>query len=76
MPATRSSPTTTPDDEDIAPQVRGSGLIFTANLFAALVELVSQVVLVRALSKGQFGAFAFAIALVLFVQNIAVSACR
>ena len=72
MPATRSSPATRPDDEDIAPQVRGSGLIFAANLFAALVELVSQVVLVRVLSKGQFGAFAFAIALVLFVQNIAV----
>ena len=72
MSATRTSPATSPDDEDIAPQVRGSGLIFAANLFAALVELVSQVVLVRALSKGQFGAFAFAIALVLFVQNVAV----
>jgi O-antigen/teichoic acid export membrane protein len=72
LSATRSSPATSRDHEEIAPQVRGSGLIFAANIFAALVELVSQVVLVRALSKGQFGAFAFAIALVLFVQNIAV----
>ena len=43
MSATRSSPATSPDDEDIAPQVRGSGLIFAANVFAALVELVGDV---------------------------------
>jgi O-antigen/teichoic acid export membrane protein len=74
LPATRHSPTPSAgsDHREIAPQVRGSGLIFAASLFAALIELVSQVVLVRVLTKDEFGAFAFAIALVLFVQNLAV----
>jgi O-antigen/teichoic acid export membrane protein len=72
LSTTHASPAVARDHADIAPQVRGSGLIFAGSLLAAVIELGSQVILVRELAKADFGALAFAIALVLFLQTFAV----
>lgn len=49
-------------------QVRGSSLLLLGRVAAMLLTVTTQVVLVRALSKSEFGAFAFALAV--------ASACR
>jgi O-antigen/teichoic acid export membrane protein len=63
---------TSADPVGMAPQLRGSSLIFVANLAGAFVELGTQVIAARYLSKAEFGALAFALSIVLFCQNIAL----
>lgn len=44
-------------------QVRGSSLLVIGRVAAMVISLVTQVIIVRALTKADFGAFAFALAL-------------
>src|SRR4051795_6217433 len=51
--------------------VRGSNLVLAASGIGAVLELGSQVMAVRYLSTSAFGAFAFALAVALFLQGVA-----
>ena len=44
--------------------IRGSSLLFLGRIIALLINFVSQVLIVRYLSKNDFGAFAYAVAVV------------
>jgi O-antigen/teichoic acid export membrane protein len=46
-----------------ARQIRGSALLFTGRMLALAINLVTQVVIVRLLSKGDYGAFAYALSI-------------
>jgi O-antigen/teichoic acid export membrane protein len=50
---------------------RGSNLVLVASAVGATLELGSQVMAVRHLSTSAFGAFAFALAVALFLQGVA-----
>jgi O-antigen/teichoic acid export membrane protein len=50
---------------------RGSNLVLVASGIGAILELGAQVMAVRHLSTSAFGAFAFALAIALFLQGIA-----
>ena len=50
--------------------VRGSSLLFAGRVLEVLLNLVSQVLVVRALTKEDFGAFSFALALVAIGTNL------
>ncbi|MCW3066822.1 MAG: hypothetical protein JWN32_3994 [Solirubrobacterales bacterium] len=50
---------------------RGSNLVLAASAIGAVLELGSQVMAVRHLSTPAFGAFAFALAVALFLQGVA-----
>lgn len=52
--------------------VRGSSLLLAGRVFAFGIGFVTQVLLVRALSKGEFGAFAFALSAVALLQAFAL----
>jgi O-antigen/teichoic acid export membrane protein len=51
--------------------LRGSNLVLVASAIGAVLELASQVMAVRHLSTSAFGAFAFALAVALFLQGVA-----
>ena len=46
-----------------AQQIRGSALLFAGRMLALAINLVTQVVIVRLLSKSDYGAFAYALAI-------------
>jgi len=63
---------TVPESPDVAPgqqpesrrQLRGSTLLLSGRVLALLLNLVTQVVIVRALAKDDFGIFAYGLSLV------------
>jgi O-antigen/teichoic acid export membrane protein len=57
-------------------QIRGSTLLLAGQVFAVLVNLATQIVLVRYLSKTSFGAFAYALAIVSLAETIAALGLR
>jgi O-antigen/teichoic acid export membrane protein len=52
--------------------IRGSALLLTGRLMAVLVNLGTQVLLVRYLSKSGYGAFAYALSIVSMASSVAV----
>jgi O-antigen/teichoic acid export membrane protein len=52
-------------------QIRGSALLMAGQVFAVLINLVSQVLLVRYLSKTGYGSFAFALSIVQISELVA-----
>lgn len=57
-------------DEVIRTQVRGSSVMLVGRLLALVLNLGVQVLLVRYLSKQDYGSFAFAIAMVAIATNL------
>src|SRR5947207_2722133 len=55
---------------DVATQIRGSGMILGANVLAVGLEFVSQIIAVRALSRSDYGALAYALSAVLLLQTL------
>ena len=55
---------TTPDRGIVRSHIRGSSLLFLGRIIALLINFVTQVLIVRYLSKNDFGAFAYAVAVV------------
>ncbi len=53
-------------------QIRGSSLLLVGRLIAIGLDLMTQVLIVRSLSKGDFGAFAFALSIVSLLATISV----
>jgi O-antigen/teichoic acid export membrane protein len=51
-------------------QIRGSSLLLAGRMAAILINLAVQVLIVRYLSKTEFGAFAYALSLVSIVETI------
>jgi O-antigen/teichoic acid export membrane protein len=59
-----------------ANQIRGSSLLLAGQVVAVVLNLVAQVLLVRYLSKADYGAFAFALAVVQVAEIIAAAGLR
>lgn len=57
-------------------QIRGSTLLLGGQAFAVVVNLTTQVLLVRTLSKGSYGAFAFALSIVALAEAFAAFGLR
>lgn len=53
-------------------QIRGSSLLLVGRLIAIGLDLITQILIVRSLSKGDFGAFAFALSIVSLLSTISV----
>ncbi len=51
-------------------QIRGSSLLLFGRLLSTGINFASQVLIVRSLSKGDFGAFAYGLSIVAFFQGI------
>ncbi len=51
-------------------QIRGSSLLLFGRLLSTGINFASQVLIVRSLSKGDFGAFAYGLAIVAFFQGL------
>ena len=54
-----------------ATQIRGSGLLLAGRLITLAVGFVAQVIIVRYLTKGDFGAFAFALSIASLAASLA-----
>src|SRR5438128_6462585 len=54
----------------VAAQIRGSGMILGANVLAVGLEFASQIIAVRALSRSDYGALAYALAALLVLQTL------
>jgi O-antigen/teichoic acid export membrane protein len=54
----------------IADHVRGSSLMLAGRLAALVVAFLTQVIIVRHLSTGDYGAFAYALSAVLLLQSV------
>jgi O-antigen/teichoic acid export membrane protein len=54
----------------VAAHVRGSSLMLAGRVGALVVAFLTQVLVVRHLSKGDYGAFAYALAAVLLLQSL------
>ena len=59
------------DATSSARQIRGSGLLLAGRFITIAVGFVTQVVIVRYLSKDDFGAFAYALAIVSLAASVA-----
>lgn len=57
-----------PTDDATRRQVRGSSLLFAGRLLSLGANLVVQVLIVRTLGRGEFGAFALALSIVTLAQ--------
>ena len=57
-------PTATDGREANIKQIRGSSLLLVGRMLGLALDFVSQVLIVRALSKGEYGAFALALSIV------------
>jgi O-antigen/teichoic acid export membrane protein len=51
-------------------QVRGSSLLLAGQVFGTTVNLVTQILIVRALSKTEFGAFGFALSVLVVAEIV------
>ena len=51
-------------------QIRGSSLLLFGRLLSTFINFGAQVLIVRSLSKGEFGAFAYGLSIVAFFQAI------
>ncbi len=51
-------------------QVRGSSALLTGRALGTGLEFAAQVIAVRSLTQGEFGAFAYALSIVIFLQAI------
>ena len=58
------TPTALPEADSTRKYIRGSSLLFVGRLLAILLNFAVQVLIVRYLSKQDFGAFAFALSIV------------
>jgi O-antigen/teichoic acid export membrane protein len=56
----------------VAEHVRGSVLLFTGRVLALGLGFLAQVLMVRYLSKGDFGAFSYALSIVALLQGFAM----
>lgn len=56
---------------ETARQIRGSGLLVGGRLFAIVVNLAVQVVVVRYLAQSDYGAFAYVLSIVTIVETLA-----
>lgn len=61
------------ESEATAAQIRGSSLLLFGRIISTAVNVVIQVIIVRYLSKTQFGAFAYALSLVTLGETIATA---
>ena len=52
-------------------QIRGSGLLLAGQAFAAVVNLATQILIVRYLSKSDYGVFAYVLSVVTFAEAFA-----
>jgi O-antigen/teichoic acid export membrane protein len=68
---TASAPQSAVASQGLGQNLRGSNLVLAASAIGAVLELGSQVMAVRYLSTPAFGAFAFALAVALFLQGVA-----
>lgn len=57
-------------------QIRGSSLLFGGQLFTLVVNLVIQVLIVRYLSKTDYGVFAYALSVAMICETIAAFGLR
>ncbi len=76
VPATTTSPALEPSqvrlEDATRTQVRGSSLLLFGRSFALLVNLIAQVLVVRALSKGDYGALAYALSLAATASHVSL----
>lgn len=63
--------TFTPESDTVQQQVRSSTLLLAGQAIAVLVNLATQVLLVRYLTKSDFGAFAYALSVVTLGETVA-----
>jgi O-antigen/teichoic acid export membrane protein len=66
-----SPPQSQVESPGLGQHFRGSNLVLAASAIGAFLELGAQVMAVRYLSTSAFGAFAFALAVTLFLQGVA-----
>ncbi len=59
----------TPSKDPIRKQIRGSGLLLAGRILAVGINFLVQVLIVRYLSKMDYGAFAYALSVVAFFQH-------
>jgi O-antigen/teichoic acid export membrane protein len=57
-------------------QIRGSSLLLSGQVFAVLANLLTQILIVRYLSKEAYGAFAYALSIVTLGETIAAFGLR
>lgn len=62
-----TGPTAQPE---VTKQIRGSSLLFVGRIFSLFVNLAVQVVLIRSLSKDDYGIFAYALSVVSMIGTI------
>ncbi len=67
---------TDPERDATRSQVRGSSLLLAGQAFALIAALVAQVLIVRYLSKDSFGAFAYALSIVMIGEAVAAFGMR
>jgi len=53
-----------PQNESTKKHIRGSSLLLVGRLFSVALDFATQVLIVRYLSKGDYGAFAYALSIV------------
>lgn len=64
------------DEDPTGTQIRGSSVLFAGQLFAVVANLVAQILIVRYLSQESFGAFAYALSLVMVAEAVAAFGMR
>ena len=69
---TAPSPPAGPAPDSTQQQIRGSSLLLVGRVLAQVLDLGGQALLVRYLSKTDYGAFGYALALVVLCKGIAV----
>jgi O-antigen/teichoic acid export membrane protein len=62
----------TSDEHETTEHIRGSSLLLVGRVLALAIHLCTQVLLVRALSKSDFGAFAYALSIIALGKSVAV----
>jgi O-antigen/teichoic acid export membrane protein len=77
IPAPSEPPSGKPAPGDVTrTQVRSSTVLLAGQAFAVAVNLVTQILLVRYLSKTSFGTFAFALSIVALAETVAAFGLR
>jgi O-antigen/teichoic acid export membrane protein len=74
-PPQATSPEGPPDppveaNAEVTKQIRGSSLLMVGRVVSIITNLVVQVLLVRSLSKGDFGIFAYALSIVTMIGTV------
>lgn len=71
LPTTPPLATPAPARDSTTKQIRGSSLLLAGRLLSLVLNFGTQVMIVRYLSKTDYGAFAYALSIVALVQNAA-----